>query len=110
MNRDEIDALWQQAMHDAIAEGEQMTRYHFADLVAAAEREALRAELREATEAVDDPAVNNLRTLPEAIRMLRAQRDELLRTLMAVDTAPSLPGPVRLAIRFAIAKATGETP
>lgn len=40
MTRDQIDALWQQAMHDAIAEGEQMTRYHFADLVAAAEREA----------------------------------------------------------------------
>ncbi len=42
------------------------------------EREALRAELREATEAVDDPAVNNLRTLPEAIRMLqeRAKRAE----------------------------------
>ena len=47
MNRDEIDALWQQAMHDAIAEGEQMTRYHFADLVAAAEREAC-AQLCEA--------------------------------------------------------------
>ena len=40
MTRDEIDVLWQQAMHDAIAEGEQMTRYHFAALVAAAEREA----------------------------------------------------------------------
>ena len=40
MTRDQIDALWQQAMHDAIAEGEQMTRYHFASLVAAAEREA----------------------------------------------------------------------
>ena len=40
MARDQIDALWQQAMHDAIAEGEQMTRYHFAALVAAAEREA----------------------------------------------------------------------
>lgn len=73
------------------------------------ERDALRAELREATEATDDPAVNNLRTLPESIRMLRAERDELLGTLMAVDTAPRLPGSVRLAIRFAIAKATGET-
>ena len=40
-----------------------------------AQRNALRAELREATEAMDDPAVNNLRTLPEAIRMLRAERD-----------------------------------
>lgn len=40
MTRDQIDALWHRAMRDAIAEGEQMTRYHFADLVAAAEREA----------------------------------------------------------------------
>ena len=40
-----------------------------------AQRDALRAELREATEAVDDPAVNNLRTLPEAIRMLRADAE-----------------------------------
>jgi hypothetical protein len=30
-----------------------------------AERDAFRAELRDATKAVDDPAVNNLRTLPE---------------------------------------------
>lgn len=40
-----------------------------------AENDALRAELREATEAMDDPEVNNLRTLPESIRMLRAERD-----------------------------------
>ena len=40
MTRDQIDALWHRAMRDAIAEGEQMTRYHFAALVAAAEREA----------------------------------------------------------------------
>lgn len=40
MTYDQIDVLWQQAMHDAIAQGEQMTRYHFAALVVAAEREA----------------------------------------------------------------------
>lgn len=40
MTRDQIDALWHRAMRDAIAEGEQMTRYRFAALVAAAEREA----------------------------------------------------------------------
>ena len=45
------------------------------------ERDALRAELREATAATNDPAVNNLRTLPESIRMLRAERDELLEAL-----------------------------
>ena len=39
INRNEIDILWQQAMNQAIADGEMSTRYHFAKLVAAAERE-----------------------------------------------------------------------
>ena len=39
MNRDEIDILWQQAMTQAVKDGEMFTRYHFAKLVAAAERE-----------------------------------------------------------------------
>ena len=39
MTRDEIDILWQQAMKQAIESGEPFTRYHFAALVAAAERE-----------------------------------------------------------------------
>lgn len=34
---------------------------------------ACRDELREATIAIDDPAINNLTTLPEAIRALRAR-------------------------------------
>lgn len=34
-------------------------------------------ELREATEALDDPAVNNIRTLPEGIRLLRAENERL---------------------------------
>ena len=40
MTRSEIDLLWQQAMKQAIEKGEMFTRYHFAALVAAAEREA----------------------------------------------------------------------
>ena len=40
MTRAEIDILWQQAMAQAIKDGEMFTRYHFAALVAAAEREA----------------------------------------------------------------------
>ena len=40
MTRDEIDILWQQAMTQAVKDGEMFTRYHFAALVAAAEREA----------------------------------------------------------------------
>ena len=39
MTRDQIDALWQQALHEAIQAGEQYTRYHFAALIEAAERE-----------------------------------------------------------------------
>ncbi len=40
MNRDDIDTLWQQALTESIKAGEQFTRYHFANLVAAVEREA----------------------------------------------------------------------
>ena len=40
MTQDEIDIMWQQAMRQSIEEGEMFTRYHFAKLVAAKEREA----------------------------------------------------------------------
>jgi hypothetical protein len=40
MTKDDIDKLWNQAMTDAIKNGEDFTRYRFANLVAAAEREA----------------------------------------------------------------------
>jgi hypothetical protein len=40
MTRDEIDILWSRALHEAMQQGEQFTRYRFAALVAAAEREA----------------------------------------------------------------------
>ena len=39
MNRLEVDVLWQKAMHEAIKEGCNLTRYHFAEMVAAHERE-----------------------------------------------------------------------
>jgi len=39
MTRDQIDVVWAQAMHDAIAEGEQMTRYRFAEMVSAIQRQ-----------------------------------------------------------------------
>ena len=50
-------------------------------------QDALRAELKEATEAINDPAVNNLRTLPESIRVLCAQRDALLEALEEIHQA-----------------------
>jgi hypothetical protein len=40
MTQDEIDTMWQQAMRESIKDGEMFTRYHFAKLVAAKEREA----------------------------------------------------------------------
>ena len=40
ISRGEIDTLWQKAMHDSIKDGEDFTRYHFAALVAASERQA----------------------------------------------------------------------
>jgi hypothetical protein len=40
MTRDEIDIMWQKAMQESTKYGELFTRYHFAKLVAEAEREA----------------------------------------------------------------------
>jgi hypothetical protein len=39
-SREELDRLWQIALRESVAAGEQYTRYRFAELVAAAEREA----------------------------------------------------------------------
>jgi hypothetical protein len=44
MTQDEIDTMWQQAMQESIKDGEMYTRYHFAKLVAAKEREACAKE------------------------------------------------------------------
>jgi len=40
MTREDIDTMWQQALIESVKDGEQFTRYHFAALVAAHEREA----------------------------------------------------------------------
>ena len=42
MSKDEIDIMWQKAMRQSIEDGEMFTRYHFAKLVAEAEREAFK--------------------------------------------------------------------
>ena len=46
MTREELDTLWQQALQTSVAAGEEFIRYHFAELVAKAEREAC-AEIAE---------------------------------------------------------------
>lgn len=40
MSREEIDTMWQKALIASIKDNEEFTRYHFAALVAAAERDA----------------------------------------------------------------------
>lgn len=78
--REEFEAR-QQASREAEKARAEMQRRAAAYDGLVAQRDALRAELKEATEAINDPAVNNLRTLPESIRVLCAQRDALLEAL-----------------------------
>ena len=47
MTQDEIDTMWQQAMKESIKDGALFYRYHFAKLVAEAEREAFKQIIRE---------------------------------------------------------------
>ena len=47
MTREEIDTLWQQAMQESVKDGETFIRYHFAKLIAQAEREACAKRLEE---------------------------------------------------------------
>jgi hypothetical protein len=47
MTQDEIDILWQKAMQESIKDGQMYTRYHFAKLIAKAEREACKQIIRE---------------------------------------------------------------
>ena len=46
MTREELDTLWQKALYESVVAGEYFIRYHFAAMVAAAEREAC-AEIAE---------------------------------------------------------------
>lgn len=39
MTKADLDVLWNRALQESVKAGEQFTRYHFAALVAAAERE-----------------------------------------------------------------------
>lgn len=61
MSREELDTLWFQAMRESMKAGEDFTRYHFAALVAAAERDAC-AEL------VDGMNVQHPKYIAAAIR------------------------------------------
>ena len=47
MSREELDKLWQKALHESIAAGEKYARYHFAAMVAAAEREGCHDDVQQ---------------------------------------------------------------
>lgn len=85
VTRAECDALRAENEHLRKTAHEHVSRAlydaHTAEL--RAEADALRAELREVTEAMNDPAVNNIRTLAESIRILQAERGALLEACVA---------------------------
>lgn len=47
MTRDQIDILWGKALRQSVKDGEMFTRYHFAALVAAAERDRICTAIKE---------------------------------------------------------------
>ena len=49
MNREELDKMWNKAVCESVKDGEMYTRYHFAEAVAAAEREACAKVCEEVT-------------------------------------------------------------
>ena len=66
MTTEELDILWGRALRDSVAAGEMYTRYRFAALVAAAEREACAtlAERATARKRTLHKMTNNLPELP----------------------------------------------
>lgn len=74
MTRKKIDALWFEAMHQSIAAGEDFIRYHFAALVAAAEREACAKVCEETTAAWTQHLYNS--GCVDCAAAIRARGDE----------------------------------
>lgn len=72
MTKDDIDKMWGQALNESIKNNEEFTRYRFAKLVAAAEREEI-AKLADAS--VNADQYPTLTMLAQAIRM-RGERNE----------------------------------
>ena len=66
MSKHEIDIMWQKAMCQSIEDGEMFTRYHFAKLVADAEREACAKVCEDYGRAEEMQAIGN--DFAEAIR------------------------------------------
>ena len=90
--RKKIDALWFEAMHQSIASGEDFIRYHFAALVAAAEREVAvkdaeryRHAMREAMYLLDQPEPRPHAAFSELLLALNPAIDN--RKKSAIDAA-----------------------
>jgi len=69
MTRDELDKLWQQALQTSVAAGEEFIRYHFAELVAKAERK----ECVIACEGVEQATEYQSWTVENCIEAIRAR-------------------------------------
>ena len=54
MNREDIDIMWNKALQQAIKDGEEFTRYHFAALVAAAAKAEENEACAKACEEIED--------------------------------------------------------
>ena len=42
MTREELDVMWNRALQDSVAQGEMFTRYRFAEMIVATEREGMK--------------------------------------------------------------------
>ena len=69
MTREEIDRLWFQAMEESIKDNEMVARYHFAALVAAAERERIIAENAPVIEKINA----HIKALEDELAAIRAR-------------------------------------
>ena len=84
MNRDEIDILWQQAMTQAVKDGEMFTRYEFAALVATAEREAIESAL---TDPENQPSQWGTVTIEHMEQQVAAKREACAKVCELIDTS-----------------------
>ena len=72
MTREELDTLWQKALVASVRDGEKYTRYHFAALVAKAEREAC-AKVCDKVECGTGMMIEERHTANECARKIRAR-------------------------------------
>ena len=95
MTRDEIDVMWQQALHQSVQDGEQFTRYRFAALVAANALELADkriAELEKEAQFNFEQYQDAGRLLCEANEKLAVAREALIQLANAADNQGAFTG------------------